>query len=116
MTHEPGRGIGFQRQMSLGGTGFRSSLEDDRESKDSAVEQPGTGTLFYGRHQRRAFCHPGAPGSLPVGSDEPEAVCLRAIAPQRAWTHRALSVQGYRLFSSTSHALDCAVAMPGWPD
>ena len=38
MTDEPGGGIGFQRQMSLDGWRFRSSLEDDRESKDTAPE------------------------------------------------------------------------------
>ena len=114
MTDEPGRGIGFQRQMSLDGARFRSSSKDDREPKDTAVEQPGTGALFHGRHRRRPVCHPGAPGSLPVGRPEPEAVWLRAIAPRRAWPHRALPVQGHRLLPRTGHAPDCAVALR-WP-
>src|SRR5450756_2569092 len=114
MTHEPGRGIAFQRHMSLDGTRFRSSSEDDRETKDAAVEQPGTGTLFHGRHRRRAVCHPGAPGSPPVDRPEPEAVWLQAIAPRRAWTHCALPVQGQRLLPRTAHAPDCAVALR-WP-
>src|ERR1035437_8656799 len=114
MTHEPGRGIGFQRQMSLDGVRFRSSSEDDRETKDTAVEQPGTGTLFHGRQRRRPVCHPGTPGSPPVDRPEPEAVWLQAIAPRRAWTHCAFPVQGQRLLPSTGHALDCAVALR-WP-
>src|SRR3990172_9359150 len=97
MTDEPGGGIGFQRQMSLDGARFRSSLEDDREPKDTVVAQPGTSALFHGRHRRRSFYHPGAPGSLPVGGPEPEAVCLRAIAPRRAWAHHTLPVQSHRL-------------------
>ena len=44
MTHEPGRGIAFQPQVSLDGPRFSSSSKDDPENKDTAVEQPGTGT------------------------------------------------------------------------
>src|ERR1019366_3615903 len=100
MTDEPGRGIGFQRQVSLDGARVRSSSEDDRETKDTAVEQPGTGTLFRGRQRRRPVCHPGTPGSPPVDRPEPEAVWLQAIAPRRAWTHCAFPVQGQRLLPS----------------